>query len=300
MDENKFPLVSIVTPSLNQGRFIRETIESILLQDYPYIEHIIIDGGSTDGTLDILKMYGDRIFWISEKDKGQSDAINKGWKRARGKIYGWLNSDDTYLPGAITKAVKFLCDNKDVMMVYGEGWHIDEYGKIIQRYPTEPFKLARLAETCFICQPTVFFRKELIEKIGYLDENLNYCMDYDFWIRAGRIYSIGYINDYLANSRLYPETKTLGQKAKVHKEIVHTQCRYFRHVASDSLRAYCHVLLEERIGRNNFFAKLIYLMVYTLTYFVYYMKYNKRISIEEVARYCHLLKEHLLNLFKQD
>ncbi len=300
MEENKLPLVSIITPSLNQGRFIKETIESVLLQDYPYIEHIIIDGGSTDGTLDILKMYDDRIFWISEKDKGQSDAINKGLKRARGKIYGWLNSDDTYLPGAITKAVKFLFANKDIMMVYGEGWHIDEYGKIIQRYPTEPFNYKRLAETCFICQPTVFFRKELIEKIGYLDESLNYCMDYDFWIRAGRDCSIGYINDYLANSRLYPETKTLGQRAEVHKEIVYTQSRYFERISSNLLRAYCHIILKERIARNNFFDKLIYLMVYTLTYFVHYMKYNKRISIEEVARYCHLLKEHLLNLFKQD
>ena len=102
------PTVSIVTPSFNQGRFIRETIESVLSQDYPAIEYMVIDGGSTDETVSILKSYGNRIFWISEPDSGQSDAINKGWKRATGEILTWLNSDDVYLPGAIAKAADYL------------------------------------------------------------------------------------------------------------------------------------------------------------------------------------------------
>ena len=117
------PTVSIVTPSFNQGRFIRETIESVLSQDYPAIEYMVIDGGSTDETVSILKSYGNRIFWISEPDSGQSDAINKGWKRATGEILTWLNSDDVYLPGAIAKAADYLQRHPNVGVVYGDAFH---------------------------------------------------------------------------------------------------------------------------------------------------------------------------------
>ena len=168
------PLVTVVTPSFNHGRFMRETIESVLTQSYPRIEYLVMDGGSTDETVKILESYGDRVAWVSERDRGQTDAINKGWRRGRGAILAYLNSDDTYLPGAVEKAVAGLRAHPDAGAVYGEGYHVDESGRVIERYPTEPFDLTRLPQTCFICQPTVFLRRELVERVGYLDESLRY------------------------------------------------------------------------------------------------------------------------------
>src|SRR5262245_11033457 len=152
------PLVSIVTPSYNQGRYIEATIQSVLEQDYHHLEYLVLDGGSTDQTLTVLQRYEDRLLWISEKDRGQADAINKGFRLAQGQILGWLNSDDTYLPGTIRRVVDYFQTRRDVGMVYGEGYHVDASGKIIERYYTEPFSFQRLAEICFICQPTVFMR----------------------------------------------------------------------------------------------------------------------------------------------
>jgi glycosyltransferase involved in cell wall biosynthesis len=214
------PLVTIVTPSLNQARFIEETIQSVLSQDYPNLEYIVIDGGSTDGTLGILKKYENRLRWISEKDSGQSQAINKGFKMAQGEIVAWLNSDDTYLPGAIAKAVDYLVKNPKTMMVYGEGYLIDENGRSKGRFPaTEPFNLWRLIYyEDYILQQSVFIRKCILEKPGCLDEGLHYGMDWDLWIRIGKCAPIGYIPDYMANLREYPETKsTSGGMVRFHE-----------------------------------------------------------------------------------
>ncbi len=138
------PLVSIITPSFNQGHFIEETIQSVLDQDYPNIEYLVIDGGSTDNTVEILRKYEGRLKWISEPDGGQSHAINKGFRMARGEIVAWLNSDDTLLPGAITKAAGHLAANRETMMVYGEGYLMDHHSQITGRFPaTEPFNLWR-------------------------------------------------------------------------------------------------------------------------------------------------------------
>ncbi len=136
------PLVTVVTPSFNQARFIRQTIESVLTQSYPRIEYLVMDGGSTDETRAILESYGDRLAWVSAPDRGQTDAINKGWRRARGTIVAYLNSDDTYLPGAVEKAVAGLCAYPEAGALYGEGYHVDEAGRVIDRYPTEPFDMS--------------------------------------------------------------------------------------------------------------------------------------------------------------
>ena len=131
------PLVSIVTPSYNQAAFLEETIRSVLEQDYPRVEYIIIDGGSTDGSAEIIQRYADRLaYWVSERDRGQTDAINKGFARATGSILAWLNSDDTYQPGALREAVDYLLAHPDVGMVYGDGNFIDEHGKVIGRFPS--------------------------------------------------------------------------------------------------------------------------------------------------------------------
>ena len=129
----KGPLVSIVTPSYNHGRYIEETIQSVLNQDYPNLEYLVIDGGSSDNTVEILKKYEGRLTWISEKDRGQADAINKGFRMANGEILAWLNSDDTYLPGAVQHSVRYLEAHSEVAMLYGEGYHIDAEGEFIER-----------------------------------------------------------------------------------------------------------------------------------------------------------------------
>ena len=225
------PLVTIVTPSFNQGQFIRATIESVLAQDYPRIEYVVMDGGSTDQTVSILNGYSGRLRWVSERDCGQADAINKGWRAAAGSIVAYLNSDDVYLPGAISEAVTELEAHPEAAAVYGEGYHVDEAGAIIERYPTEPFDAERLRQTCFICQPTVFLRRDAVECLGYLDQSLRYCMDYDLWIRlakAGKTFR--HTPHYLASTRLHADTKTLGQRGQAHAEILRVIYRHFGRV----------------------------------------------------------------------
>lgn len=246
----EYPLVSIVTPSYNQGRYIEATIQSVLNQDYPNLEYIVVDGGSMDGTVDILKKYEGRLIWISEKDRGQADAINKGFRMAKGEILGWLNSDDTYLPGAIHKVVQYFQAHPDVGMVYGEGYHVDGRGNIIERYYTEPFDYQRLGEICFICQPTAFFRAEVFRRVGPLDISLRYCLDYEYWMRVAKRFQIGYLNEYLANSRLHMDTKTLSKRVEVHEEILQTVKNHYGQVPARWIYAYAHVYLTEKLMPN--------------------------------------------------
>ncbi|PTL36668.1 hypothetical protein CLG94_03015 [Candidatus Methylomirabilis limnetica] len=222
------PLVSIVTPSYNQGRFIEETILSVLTQDYPNIEYIVIDGASTDNTLDILKKYEGRLTWISEPDLGQSHAINKGFRMAKGEILAWLNSDDTYLPGAIGKVVQHFQANPAAMMVYGEGYLIDEHSRIKQRFPyTEEFNLWKLIYLWDnILQQTAFFRGQIFDHIDLLDENLHYGMDWDLWIRIGKKFRVDYIPEYLGNLREYSEAKTFSGGTTRFNELVSLMRRH--------------------------------------------------------------------------
>jgi glycosyltransferase involved in cell wall biosynthesis len=239
--------VSIVTPSFNQGRYIERTIQSILNQDYANLEYIVVDGGSSDNTIDILKKYEARLTWISEKDRGQADAINKGFHMAKGEILAWLNSDDTYLPGAVHHAVRYLAAHPEVGMLYGEGYHIDADGELIERYYTEPFNYQRLSEVCFICQPTVFLRAEVIDAVGPLDVTLDYCMDYEYWMRIAKRFRIGYLPTYLANSRLHVDTKTLSKRVEVHQETLQVVKRHYGQVPMRWINAYAHVYLTEKL-----------------------------------------------------
>ena len=286
------PLVTIVTPSYNQGRFIRETIESVLSQDYRPIEYMVFDGGSTDETTEVLKSYGDRFYWVSEKDNGQSNAVNKGWSRASGQILGWLNSDDIYLPGAISRAVDFLNHHPEVVAVYGEGYHIEEDGRIIERYPTEPFNRQRLTETCYICQPTVFIRKAVLEEIGLLDENLRYCMDYDLWFRIARRYDFGYLTEYLACTRFYRGTKTLGQKVQVHKEILEIVFRHNKSVPPSWVYAYGHALLERYFSRSSFLGNFFFVTSLIGLSLGKLLAYNHRVPIAEWRHWWQWLKHN--------
>jgi glycosyltransferase involved in cell wall biosynthesis len=278
------PLVTVVTPSLNQGRFIRETIESVLGQGYGAIEYLVMDGGSSDETIEILKDYGSRLTWVSEPDRGQASAINKGWRGGRGAIVAYLNSDDTYLPGAVERAVSALQASPAAGAVYGEGYHVDAAGRVLDRYPTEPFNLDRLAETCFICQPTVFLRREVVERVGYLDETLQYCMDYDLWIRVGRVTTFAQVSDFLATTRLHADTKTLGRRAQAHAEILRTVRQHFRYVPPSWVYAYAHAVLGPRQRETpwqdaRFILRLIALSGVTL------LRYNRGVPLSELDRW---------------
>jgi glycosyltransferase involved in cell wall biosynthesis len=217
----KYPLVTIVTPSMNQGRFIRATIESVLSQDYPNIEYIIEDGGSNDETAAIAAEYADRLTFISEKDRGQSHAINKGFRRASGTILAWINSDDVLLPGAVSKAVNAFRERPWAAAIYGEGYLIDAGGAITSRFPyTEPLNLWKLIHLSdYILQQSVFFRSSVIQEVGYLDENLHYTMDWDILIRIAKRWPLEYVPEYFGCLREYSTTKSAGGGTKRAREI---------------------------------------------------------------------------------
>ncbi|HSA37677.1 MAG TPA: glycosyltransferase family 2 protein [Methanoregula sp.] len=204
------PLVSIITPSFNKGPYIEETIQSIRNQGYTNTEHIIIDGGSTDETLAILKKYNGQVSWISEPDRGQSDAINKGWKIARGEIIAYLNADDTYTPDAVGIAVTYLNEHPDIGVVYGDGILTDETGKVLCPYHAGEFSMRELIYCRDnILQPAVFLRKAVYDRIGGIDEDLHLAMDLDYWIRAGLQFRIAYIPVPLATAKIYRDAKSV-------------------------------------------------------------------------------------------
>lgn len=212
-DGTPWPRVSIVTPSYNQGRFIEETIRSVLLQGYPDLQYIIIDGGSTDNSVEIIKKYQKwQAYWVSEPDRGQSDAINKGWRLAKGDIVAYLNSDDIYMPGAVQTAAAFLSQNPDTGMVYGECRIIDEHGRLKRRFKTADFRIEKVlcGGPCVIPQPSAFVRRAIIDKVGLLDVDMDMAMDLDLWVRIGLKHSLVHIPEVLASSRLYPGTKTMS------------------------------------------------------------------------------------------
>ncbi len=215
------PLVTIVTPSLNQGVFIRATIESVLSQDYPHIEYLVMDGGSTDNTSGIAAEYSSRLKYVSEKDRGQSHAINKGFTAARGEVVAWLNSDDVLLPGAVGKAVAALGRAGKAGAIYGEGYRIDRNGANQGRFPaTVPFNLWKLVYLSdYILQQSTFFRKSAVDAVGGLDEQLHYAMDWDLLIRLGKRFGLYYEPEYLGAIREYAEAKSFAGGARRIDEI---------------------------------------------------------------------------------
>ena len=241
------PLVSIVTPSYNQGRFIQRTIDSVLNQSYPEIEYLVMDGGSADETISVLQSYGDRVRWVSEKDEGQTDAINKGLRQLHGDILAYLNSDDVLTPGAIERVVRFFNENPDIDLIYGNADYIDEEDQIIGPYKTAPYSLERLLEDCMICQPATFWRRSAQERWGLFDDQLHFVMDYEYWIRlATHGANLAFVEDKLACSRLYPETKTLSARSKIYREIFDVSRRHAGRVHPSFYMGYWHHLLTER------------------------------------------------------
>jgi glycosyltransferase involved in cell wall biosynthesis len=222
-----FPLVSIVTPSFNQGKFLEETIKSIIDQGYKNIEYIIIDGASRDNSVEIIKNYQTHLaYWESLPDKGQKDAINKGFNRAHGQIFAWLNSDDILYPHAVSEAVNFLVNNPDVGLVYGDANLINADGEKIGIFPAAQTNYEKLRRGyVHIPQQAAFFRAELWKKVGPLDVSFNFAMDYDLWVRLARESFIQYLPKLWAAFRLYGETKTINQDDQCWPEMLRVHYR---------------------------------------------------------------------------
>ena len=226
------PPVSITIPSFNQARFVADAIESVLNQDYPPVECIVIDGGSTDGTVDILRRYGDRLRWISEPDRGQSHALNKGWRMAHGEILGWLNSDDTYRPGALQTIVAAFQLHPEVGGIYGDCDYISAAGEFLEKYETGPFDFETFLRTSRspIPQPSMFIPRTVYEHVGPVNEDLHLAIDWEYWLRVGMQYPILYLPRTLATFRVHGSSKSATESLRFGEETT----RVYREMFADS------------------------------------------------------------------
>jgi glycosyltransferase involved in cell wall biosynthesis len=205
------PKVSIITPSFNQGRFLEASIQSVLAQTYPNIEYIVVDGGSKDESLEVIKRYEQHFaWWVSEKDKGHADALNKGFARATGEILAWLNSDDVYFPTAVAEAVALLQEHPDVGMVYGEADLIDNSGATIGKFAARQTDYRRMLRgSVHIPQATTFFRADTWRQVGPLDLSLFFSFDYDLWVRIAKVSRLLYVPRRWAQFRIHNDGKTI-------------------------------------------------------------------------------------------
>ena len=227
MPKNEVPLVTVVTPSYNQVQYLEQTIRSVLGQGYPSLEYFIIDGGSQDGSLDIIQRYQDQLsYWVSEPDLGQTDAINKGFDRARGDFLAWLNSDDTYEPRALFEMVDFFETHPEVGMVYGSTLYIDETGTPVGQYPARQTSYRGLRQGVnTISQQAMFFRSKLWDMVGPLDPTFYYAMDYDLWVRIAQITPIAFHDRHWANFRLQSASKSLREAYRCWPEMIRVHFR---------------------------------------------------------------------------
>ncbi len=246
IEVHQHPVVSIVTPTYNMGRFLEETIQSVLSQDYPYIDYIVMDGGSTDGTLDILRRYGGRLRYSSGPDGGQAAAVNEGFKHSRGDIFTFLNADDTYLPGAVGIAAANLERNPKAGVVYGDAYHVHEDGSMMGPYPTRPFDYQTLSQTCFICQPASFMSRKAFMEVGGLDESFHLALDYDLWMRIAKRRPFMKVAAYLATSRMYRENKTVSKRRQVYQEIIRAVKKNYGFVPYDWIYNYSDYLVDRK------------------------------------------------------
>jgi len=243
------PVVSIVTPSYQQASYLRACIESVLSQDYGSIEYQVLDGGSTDGSVEIIASYGDRLDWRSEADGGQAAAINAGLQRARGEIVGFLNSDDVLQPGAVASAVRALLTNPQVEVVYGQAAVIDAAGQRMRPFPTRGFDPEILVQHCFISQPATFWRRSLHERFGYFSTEFDHAFDYEFWLRL----MIGgakffHVEEEWARARDHEATKSRRLRGEIFRQIRDLQLRHLGYSGRNWWEQYLRYLRDERRG----------------------------------------------------
>lgn len=231
------PLVTVITPSLNQGDFIGDNLSSVMKQDYLNVEHLVFDGGSTDHSLEIIKKYAQKspkIRWVSEPDNGQADAINKGFSIAQGDIVTWLNADDAYIyPDTLSQVCEQFDKNPDLDVLYGDVILINDENRLLKIQSTPPFNYQRLLYGCYIKQPALFFRREIIQT-QVLDPVYEYALDYEFWLRIGKIFKFKHISQLWAVDRNHPGRKILAHRDLMHQESISVSDKYG--LSSDSGR----------------------------------------------------------------
>jgi len=256
----KHPRISIITPSFNQGDFIEQTILSVLSQDYPNLEYLVMDGGSSDTTLNVLEKYSGSVAWMSEPDQGQAHAINKGLRRATGSIVGYLNADDLLLPGTLKKVMDAFINQPKTWWVTGKCRIVDEENNEVRK-PITVYKntllglhtFSLLLMTNYISQPATFWRREALEAAGYLDESLRYVMDYEYWLRLYSKYPPVFIPEYLAAFKIHRSSKTTSTG---HKDIyvdeekivvgryVHSRLQMFLHNAHRLMMTFAYSVMN--------------------------------------------------------
>lgn len=254
-----YPKISVITPSYNQAGFIEETIKSVLVQDYPHLEYIIIDGGSTDGTTGIIEKYREHLFYsVSEKDKGQADAINKGFKVATGDIICWLNSDDIFEPNALKTVAESYQETK-ADFIYGDGWLFGQGVRLHNKYATvKPGIVTKdILKYCDpLHQPSTFWTRAVLDEVGFLDENLHYVLDWEFFIRISQKFKLVYVPFPFSGYRIHQDCKTESGNLKRSAEIIDIIQKY----ASEDwvklyldLEPYCTELLEMKKSWKRFY-----------------------------------------------
>jgi len=287
----EFPLISIITPSLNQGMYIEDNIESVLNQGYPHVEHIIIDGSSTDGTIDILKKY-EHLIWVSEKDGGQSEAINKGFKKARGEIIGWLNSDDCYEPGAFFTVVAELDKVHGKYIVSGDCSVIDDRGNRVgycKGRCSDHRDLIKYWDRDYtIPQPSVFFYRDILDECGYLDETLHFGMDYEFWLRISKHRQIHYIEKPLAKIRVHDRAKSGPGYEVFEREWFRVSKQYWGSLLS--INYYRHLFMA-----LCFRSHLMRISAYTRMEELSLKEFRRRIFVSIVSNPLNLFRRRLLS-----
>ena len=278
--------ISIITPSYNQGRFIERTILSVLSQPVTDLEYVVFDGGSSDETVDVLRKYEHRLRWVSEKDRGQPDAVNKGLKSTHGDIIGWVNSDDIFYPGVLAEVVRYFDAHPEVDVVYGDADIIDENDQVVEPYPTEPWNLERFKSDCYLSQPATFFRRRMIDRFGYLILEYHYTLDYEYWLRlalGGAVFH--YYPIKMAGARIYPETKTISGKLRTHYEINDMMIRKLGRVPDRWLFNFGHAVLYQRgMPRSQRFRFAVAISAISLWAA---LRWNKRISRNMLATTAH-------------
>jgi glycosyltransferase involved in cell wall biosynthesis len=288
------PLVSIVTPSYNSGLFIEQTIQSVLQQDYPRIEYLVVDGGSSDGTLSIIAKESARVKLISAGDLGTADAIRKGFLSTEGSILAWLNADDCYLPGAIRAAVQSLNENPAAGAVYAEALWVDEGGAVLGRYPSvRPYEPEMWSRECGICQPACFFRRSVYDEVGGIDGSLRTAFDYDLWIRMSRSFPFVSIPGCLAASRMHPNNLSFRLRDVVFVESIALLKRRFGYVPLNWIYG---EMQYSRDRRDQFFEPLQLSLLTFLACLPVGLCYNYRHPIKYLAEYGSKVKlENLVN-----
>jgi len=246
------PSMSVITPSFNQGRFIERTIQSVLSQDISGLEYVVVDGGSTDDTVSILRRYEDRLTWVSERDRGHSDAINKGIRMTLAPVVGWLNSDDVYYLGALRTVLACFDLRPEVQVFYGDAYHIDENDAIVEHYPTEEWNWERLQQVCFISQPATFLRRQVFDQYGQLDVSLRQSMDYEYWLRLGKNgVCFAHIPQILAATRLHKDAFTVAARVACHKAINDLTRRHLNKTPDRWIFNYAHAVVESKGFQRN-------------------------------------------------